>query len=94
MHLILWKFIIANLVQVSTENKPFSAQSVWRSARWRFESKVKALNERVQIAQRHADTKDTKPPNYDRRSAPAEPLARITELGVQWNTKILDELTE
>ena len=94
MHLILWKFIIVNLVQVSTENKPFSAQSVWRSARWRFESKVKALNERVQIAQRHADTKDTKPPNYDRRSEPAEPLARITELGIQWNTKILDELTE
>ena len=69
VHLLMWKRVISLLVQVDTEDKTFHPKEVWRSVfKWRFEAKAKSLNEKVQSAQRRADTQGTKPPNKERRS--------------------------
>ena len=92
IHLLMWKRVISLLVQVDTENATFDPREVWRSTKWRFESKAKALNEKIQMAQRRADTRGTNPPNLDRRSEPLEPVAGFGSEGLFWNEEIQKQL--
>ena len=50
-HLLLWKYVVWQLVQVETEDAPFKAHEVWQAAWQRFERKALALSERTKTTQ-------------------------------------------
>ena len=89
LHLILWKYLIFQLVQVETEDARFSPSAVWQAAWSRFEKRAKAKSEAAYSAILLADSRGVPPPDMTKRAKAMEPIATFDPLGrLVWNADI------
>ena len=96
LHLLLWKFTIYHLVQVETDDQPFSAHHVWQATWKRLERKILTVGEKVRSRILVADSRGYGPPkNLGSKGKPIEPLASISEQGtLKWNDKLIEEIKQ
>ena len=79
--MLLWKHLIALLARVEEEGEKYEEHKVWAPTWIRFERKVLALKEKVDIEVRRSVGRGEKIRNVTRKSEPVEPLAEFTEEG-------------
>ena len=94
LHLVLWKYVIAALVRVDTEDEKFAAHDVWQATLARIRSKILARYEGVLALVRRADARGETAPDVSSKDAPFRPLASIGDEGValKWNKEVMDKL--
>ena len=81
MHLLLWKHLIALLVQIEEEGEEYAEHKIWAPTWIRFERKVLALKEKVDIEVRRSESRGEPVRDMTRKSKPVEPMASFTETG-------------
>ena len=79
---------------MDTEDAAFEPKRIWKGALRRFETKAKALCEKVQIQVRRAISRGKEPPKEEGRSAPLTPLAKLTiseggKVDLIWDDKLI-----
>ena len=95
MHLLLWKHIIALLVKIEEEGEVYAVHKIWAPTWIRFERKVLALKEKVDIEIRRSEARGEQIRDMSRKSRPMEPLASFTEAGeLQWNAELVKRVKE
>ena len=91
--LLLWKHLIAHLVQIEIEGARFKTTNVWAPAWKRLERKILALGVKVKDVNLRADSRGMNPPDARPRSKPMPPIANFTEEGsLEWNETITERL--
>ena len=98
LHLLLWKYIIALLVRIDTEDAKFKPKDIWGPAWARFQSKCYALNEGVKATLRLFESRGyDNPPDLKNRGSPMRPIADIVPEGehagaLEWDKGIEKEI--
>ena len=95
MHLLLWKHLIALLVQIEEEGEEYAEHRIWAPTWIRFERKVLALKEKVDIEVRRSESRGEPVRDMTRKSKPVEPIASFTETGdLEWNEDLVSRIKE
>ena len=95
LHLLLWKHITALLVKIELEGEKYAEEKIWAPAWIRFERKVLALKEKVDMARRRAEGRGEKPRDMSGKTKHVEPLASFTEHGeLKWNEQLVKAIKE
>ena len=87
------------MVRMDTEDAAFDPRTVWKGALRRFETKAKALCEKVQIQVRRAISRGKETPKAEGRGAPLAPLARLTiseggQVDLVWDDELIKKINE
>ena len=95
LHLLIWKQLIALLVRIEGEGEKFSAHKVWAPAWIRFEKKVLAHKEKVDMEVRRSVSRGEKIRDMRKKSRPIEPFASYSEEGdLTWNESLVKRVKE
>ena len=95
LHLLIWKQLIALLVWIEEEGEKFSAHKVWAPAWIRFEKKVLAHKEQVDMEVRRSVSRGEKIRDMRKKSRPIEPFASYSEEGdLTWNESLVKRVKE
>ena len=93
LHLLLWKHLIALLARVEEEGEKYAEHKIWAPTWIRFERKVLALQEKVDIEVRRSVSRGEPIRNMTKKSKSVEPLAQFTEDGdLVWNKDLVEEI--
>ena len=94
LHLLIWKQLIALLVRIEEEGEKFNAQKVWAPAWMRFEKKVLAHKEGVDIEVRRSVSRGEQIRDMRKKPRPIEPFASYLEEGdLIWNESLVRKVT-
>ena len=95
LHLLIWKQLIAHLVRIEEEGEKFDASKVWAPAWIRFEKKVLAHKEKIEIEVRRSVSRGEPIRNMRKKSRPIAPLARYEEGGeLIWDDDLVKKVRE
>lgn len=95
LHLLIWKQLIALLVRIEEEGEKFNAQKVWAPAWMRFEKKVLAHKEGVDIEVRRSVSRGEQIRDMRKKPRPIEPFASYLEEGdLIWNESLVRKVRE
>ena len=95
LHLLIWKQLIALLVRIEEEGEKFDASKVWAPAWIRFEKKVLAHKEKIDIEVRRSVSRGEPVRNMRKKSRPIAPLARYEEGGeLIWDEDLVKKVRE
>ena len=93
LHLLIWKYIVAQLVQIELEGAKYSETEIWRQAWQRFESKTLALSEVVAMERRRRESRGEEQKDLSARAKHIDPIATFTPEGVLvWNDELVTEI--
>ena len=93
LHLLIWKYIVAQLVQIELEGAKYSETEIWRQAWQRFESKTLALSEVVAMERRRRESRGEEQKDLRARAKHIDPIATFTPEGVLvWNDELVTEI--
>ena len=76
LHLLLWKHLIALVARVEEEGEKYAEHKICPPTWIRFERKVPALKEKVDMEVRRSVGRGEKTRDMRRKSKPVEPFAR------------------
>ena len=83
------------MVTIELEGEKFSLEKVWAPAWARLESKILALQVRVEDTVRRAESRGEELPDQSGRGRAAAPLASFSEEGkLIWNDELVDKIKE
>jgi len=95
LHLLLWRYVIYQLVLVDTEDAKFESHAVWQAAWSKFESRALAKKESVRTDLLRAESRGLEPPDLTGRSACMTPLASLDETGeLVWDEKLKEQVSK
>ena len=95
LHLLIWKQLIALLVRIEEEGEKFDARKVWAPAWIRFEKKVLAHKEKIDIEVRRSVSRGEPIRDMRKKSRPIAPLARYEEEGeLIWDEDLVKKVRE
>ena len=93
LHLLLWKYIIAAMVRVDTEEETFSISEVWRAAWTRMQRKMLALHERKKTVILRALSRGEEEPDMSEAGSAMEPIASLDAEGkLKWNKELVKKI--
>ena len=92
-HLLLWKYTVYHLTQVSLEDEAFTTHGVWQAAWHAFRRKALAKSEFVKTELLRAESRGLSPPDLSPRGKCMEPLASFESDGtLLWNDSLVEKM--
>ena len=93
--MLIWKHIVALLTRIEMEGEKYAEEKIWAPAWVRFERKVLALKEKVDIARRRAIGRGDEPRDMSSKTKLVAPLAQFTKEGdLEWNKSLVKAIRD
>ena len=98
LHLLIWKYLIALLTRMETEDEEYEPHKVWQAAWSKFQQKALAKSEAARTELLRAESRGLQKPTLEKKSKCMAPLVGLDEDGaLVWDDKsarIIEELAK